>query len=225
MAGMLTKYAALRKQFDPDHSKRWVATEFGSRTNQIAGHTFNHTVGKCYDQQYTQTHLPADAEVLSTQYGTRVAAFTLLHMNAGFDAALYCEEDILTLLGCRCWTSPTDVACAQYLLVGWVQDYGWSPLCFGLRSRNGTATEPLKALTKLFMIPGFELSQMQPVSRSSLTPVPDDDTVLAGALTADNDAAVLWIAHAPSNGLDEFNRTLQISGLRSRACRSFLASL
>jgi hypothetical protein len=100
MAGMLAKYVALREQFDASHSKRWVATEFGSRTNQIAGHTFNHTVGQCYDQTYTQTRLPADAEVLSSEYGTRVAAFTLLHMNAGFDAALYCEPDLT--LYCQC---------------------------------------------------------------------------------------------------------------------------
>lgn len=91
MADMLTKYATLRARFDPDHKKRWVATEFGSRTNQIAGHTFNHTVGKCYDTLYTQSLLPSDAEVLSSAYGTRVAAFTLLHMNSDFDSALYCE--------------------------------------------------------------------------------------------------------------------------------------
>lgn len=100
----------------------------------------------------------------------------------------------------------------QCCMVGWVQDYGWSPLCFGLRSRNGTATAPLNALTKMFMIPGFELPQLEPLSRQSLTPAPDDDTVFAGAVAVGGKAAVLWISHAPSNGVGQFNQTIEISG-------------
>jgi hypothetical protein len=71
---------------------------------------------------YTQTELPSDAEILSTAFATRVAVFTLLHMNAEFDSALY-------------W---------------WVEDYGWATACMGLTSMNGTVTPPLHVLTQMF---------------------------------------------------------------------------
>ena len=187
MSHNLTEYAALRARFDPDHKKLWVATEYGSRTDTINGHTFNHTVSKCYDQMYTQTELPPDAEILSTAFATRVAAFTLLHMNAEFDSALY-------------W---------------WVEDYGWATACMGLTSRNGTATPPLHALTQMFMLPGLELSALRPVRRGKLTPAPDDDTVTAGAVGAGG--AVLWVAHAPGSGKGpgpwNLQRTFEVAGL------------
>ena len=111
------RYVSLRSRFDPTHSKTWVATEYGTRTSTIGGHTWpkDRTVNECYNVTpcYSTTSpdckLPLDAEVLSTSYATRVVAFTLLHMNTGFDSALY-------------W---------------WVQDYGWSSLCFGLQARDG----------------------------------------------------------------------------------------
>lgn len=101
------------------------------------------------------------------------------------------------------------------LPTGWVQDYGWSPLCFGLTSRNGTATAPLQALTKMFMLPGLELSHLRPLRRAKLTPAPDTDTVIAGAVSRQGGAAVLWVAHAPSDGLGELHRTFEVSGLPS----------
>ena len=101
------------------------------------------------------------------------------------------------------------------LLAGWVQDYGWSPLCFGLTSRNGTATAPLHALTKMFTLPGLHLSQLRPLRRAKLTPAPDDDTVTAGAVSAGGGAAVLWVAHAPSDGAGELHRTFELTGLPS----------
>ena len=42
LAGMLRKYDAVRRQFDPQHEKIWIATETGARTNYIAGHLFQH---------------------------------------------------------------------------------------------------------------------------------------------------------------------------------------
>lgn len=110
------------------------------------------------------------------------------------------------------WAGLRMLVADRCCLVGWVQDYGWSPLCFGLRSRNGTATAPFNALTKMFMIPGLELPQLKPLSRQALTPAPDDDTVFAGAVAVGGEAAVLWISHAPSDGVGEFNQTIEISG-------------
>lgn len=109
MAALLARYQALRGKFDPHHKKMWVATEYGSRTDSIGGVTFpvNRTVNKCYSKtpcystQAVECRLTADAEVLSPIYATRVAAFTLLHMNTQFDSVLY-------------W---------------WVEDYGESPGC------------------------------------------------------------------------------------------------
>lgn len=120
MNNLLKTFDAARQKLDPTHSKKWFATEYGARAISISGLQFNHTVQNCYPQKYKPNSLPNDAEILSPLYATRVFAYTLLHINNGFDSALY-------------W---------------WVVDYGWSLMCFGLVTRNDTETPvfpPLKA--------------------------------------------------------------------------------
>lgn len=135
MAGLLTKWDAVRAKYDPNHTLPLAATEYGSRTGFIAGRTFNVTVNACYPDLYKED-IPAGAQSLSPLYGARVAAFTLLHMNHGFDGALY-------------W---------------WVSDYGWSPLCFGLETRGLNITAPARALSRLFASEPFHLATSSPVT-------------------------------------------------------------
>jgi hypothetical protein len=137
MSAMLRQYALLRSKYDPGHRKGWAATEYGSRAAQINGHTFNHTVKDCYPTLYTNDSLPADAESMSPLYGARVAAFTLLHMNSGFDTAHY-------------W---------------WVSDYGWSPLCFGLVTRGSTHTAAYTAIRTLLADAPFSVQGLWMVER------------------------------------------------------------
>ena len=61
---------------------------------------------------------------------------------------------------------------------------------------------------QMFMIDGLELSTLRPVSRTWV----DDDTVTAAAVAA-NGAAVMWIAHAPSDGVGNFHRAYEVAGL------------
>lgn len=145
MASLLDMYATLRARYDPNHTLLWAATEYGARTDRIGGQVWpaDRTVNRCYNTTpcygaSRDCSLPSDAEVLSTRYATRVAAFTLLHMNTGFDEALY-------------W---------------WVADYGWSPLCFGLVTRHNVPTPLLIALTRLFAMAKFELNTLIPVNRT-----------------------------------------------------------
>ena len=67
----------------------------------------------------------------------------------------------------------------------------------------------------MFMLPGLELSQLRPLQRTKLTPTPDDDTVIAGAVSTGGEAAVLWVAHAPSDGVGELHRTFRVIGMLS----------
>ena len=184
MASLLSTYEALRIKFDPQHELYWVATEFGSRTDRIGNESWP-SLEQCYDvvpcySNATNCFLPSNAEILSSRFATRVGAFTLLHMNSQFDSALY-------------W---------------WVADYGWSPLCYGLVTRNGTTTAPFTMFTQIFMKPGFELSILHPVLRTW----EDDDTV-TGAGVGDDGRAVLWVAHAPTLGLEALTRTINVSGV------------
>jgi hypothetical protein len=120
---------------------------------------------------------------LAPAYATRVAAFTLLHLNARFDAVLY-------------W---------------WVADYGWSPLCFGLTTRNGSSTPTQRMFTEIFMAPGYGLPTLHPVARTWL----DGDTVTAAAVGLHGQSAVLWVAHAPTNGTGVLRQSYSVVDLPS----------
>lgn len=181
LAGMLSRYDTVRRRFDPNHEKLWVATETGARTNYISGHLFPHNVnGPCYVKQYDNTML-SDPESLSPLFGARVAAFMLLHMNLRFDLALY-------------WL---------------VADLGWNAGCFGLQTRNGSASAVMGALSALFTNV-YSPSDLTLLQRTWV----DDDTVQAAALSADGNL-VLWVAHMPSRGRAPLSKAFSIAGARS----------
>jgi hypothetical protein len=192
---MLSEYDAVRRKFDPHHEKEWVATETGSRTNFISGHLFKHNVnGPCYVKQYDDTML-SDPESLSPLFGARVAAFILLHMNLQFDSALY-------------WL---------------VSDLGWNAGCFGLQTRNGTASAAMNALSALFT-GAFAPSGLEVLQRTWV----DDDTVQAAGVSPDGGTLILWVAHMPTTAsasgqqqeqqLHKVFRIDGVSGVKSTAC-------
>lgn len=129
----------------------------------------------------------SSTQALSPLYAARVAAFTMLHMNNMYDVAAY-------------W---------------WVSDYGWSPLCFGLITRNGTHTPVFDMFTTLF---AQSLDGLQVVTPTWT----DGDAVQTVAVARDlaqypgrNESAriVAWVAYMPTAGTALFERVISFTNV------------
>eukprot|EP00947_MAST-08B_sp_MAST-8B-sp1_P003932 g3932.t1 len=88
----LGTFMAAAETADPDHTRLRIASEFSNENYIVGNKTWKHApfTGSCYPDSAADD-MYADAQAYDPQYIVRNVALLLLHINAGFDAAIFWE--------------------------------------------------------------------------------------------------------------------------------------